>query len=104
MEFQYVQMIAGFGSSLIFVISSLPMLYKAFRSKDLGSYSLAQIGMANGGNLLHWLYVAGLPFGPIWFLHGFNTAVAVLMLFCYLRYELDFPQRLLLSSAKANRK
>jgi hypothetical protein len=79
---------------MIFVSSNLPMLVKAFRSRNLQSYSLAQIGMANAGNGLHWLYVAGLPLGPVWVLHGFNTAVAVVMLLLYLRYETSLPGRL----------
>jgi len=88
MESQHVQVAAGFVSSAIFMISNFPMLYKAITTKNLRSYSLGQIGLANIGNMLHWVYVAGLPFGPIWFLHGFNTAVTVLMLIFYLRYEM----------------
>ena len=87
MESTTLQVIAGFTSSAIFVASNLPMLYKAFRTKNLRSYSLGHIFLANLGNLIHWLYVAALPFGPIYFLHGFNTLVAVLMLGWYLRYE-----------------
>ncbi|MBK8905379.1 MAG: hypothetical protein IPM53_29625 [Anaerolineaceae bacterium] len=87
MERQSVEMIAGFGSSLIFILSNFPMVVKAVRTRDLKSYSLGQIMLANVGNLLYWLYVVGLPVGPIWFLHGFNTAVAVLMLSLYLIFE-----------------
>ena len=90
MELQSLQLIAGILSSLIFVGSNLPMLWKAFMTKDLSSYSLGHIALSNGGNLIFWLYVAGLPFGPIWLLHSFNTLVAVLMLFWYLRYETDW--------------
>ena len=79
--------VAGSLSSVIFVSSNLPMVSKAIRTRDLGSYSLAHIGLANVGNLLYWLYVAALPVGPIWFLHGFNTIVALLMLGLYLRHE-----------------
>jgi hypothetical protein len=64
------------------------MVAKAVRTRNLKSYSFSQILMANGGNLLYWLYVSGLPVGPIWFLHGFNTAVAILMLALYIRFEL----------------
>lgn len=88
MEHQIVEVIAGFGSSLIFILSNFPMVAKAVRTRNLKSYSFSQILMANGGNLLYWLYVSGLPVGPIWFLHGFNTAVAVLMLALYIRFEL----------------
>jgi uncharacterized protein with PQ loop repeat len=86
-ERQTVEMMAGFGSSLIFILSNFPMVTKAVRTRDLKSYSLSQILMANVGNLLYWLYVVGLPLGPIWFLHGFNTAVSLLMLSLYLIFE-----------------
>ena len=87
MDQQSVAMIAGFGSSLIFILSNFPMVAKAVRTRNLASYSLGQILLANVGNLLYWLYVADLPLGPIWFLHGFNTAVALLMLSLYLCFE-----------------
>ncbi len=82
-----VQMIAGFTSSMIFVTSNLPMLFKAFKTKDLKSYSPVHIALSNLGNLLYWLYVISLPIGPIWFLHGFFTLSTLLMLIFYLRYE-----------------
>jgi hypothetical protein len=88
LEQHIIEAIAGFGSSLIFILSNFPMVAKAIRTRNLKSYSFGQILMANGGNLLYWLYVSGLPIGPIWFLHGFNTAVAVLMLTLYIRFEL----------------
>ena len=81
------QLLAGSLSSILFVGSNLPMVSKALRTRDLGSYSLGHIGLANAGNLLYWLYVSALPTGPIWFLHGFNTLVAILMLGLYLRHE-----------------
>jgi uncharacterized protein with PQ loop repeat len=82
-----LQMIAGFTSSMIFVTSNLPMLFKAFKTKDLKSYSSVNIVLSNVGNLLYWLYVVSLPVGPIWFLHGFSTLSTLLMLVFYLRYE-----------------
>jgi hypothetical protein len=87
MGFQSLQMIAGFTSSLIFVSSNLPMLFKAFRTKDLSSYSLGHIALSNFGNMVYWLYIASLPFGPIWFLQGFFTLSTALMFVFYLRYE-----------------
>ena len=87
--------IAGFSSSMIFIFSNLPMLAKAFVTRDLKSYSLGQIGLANLGNLIHWIYIAGLPVGPIWLLHGFNTLVALLMLSLYMHYEVKFYQLVL---------
>jgi hypothetical protein len=83
-----LQLLAGSVSSVIFVGSNLPMISKALRTRDLGSYSLGHIALANAGNALHWLYVSALPVGPIWFLHAFNTLVALLMLALYIRHEL----------------
>jgi len=85
-----LQIVAGFVSSIMFISSNLPMLYKALRTRNLRSYSLVHIGLANVGNLLHWVYVAGLPPGPVYLLHGFNTVVAVIMLCLYLHYETQF--------------
>lgn len=82
-----IPVMAGFLSTLMFIGSNLPMLYKAFRTRNLKSYSLAHIALSNLGNLVYWLYILALPFGPVWLLHGFNTAVACLMLLWYLRYE-----------------
>lgn len=84
---QELQVMAGVASSLLFAFSTLPMLLKAYRTKDLKSYSLGNLTISNIGNLVHWVYVSGLPFGPIWFLHGFYTTVTAMMLFWYLRYE-----------------
>ena len=58
------------------------MLLKAFITKDLKSYSLGHIALSNSGNVIYWLYVVSLPFGPIWFLQGFFTISDVLMLLC----------------------
>lgn len=88
MENNTLPTLAGMISSLMFMTSTLPMLAKALHTKDLRSYSPLQIGLANLGNLLHWLYVASLPFGPIWMLHAFHTLTTGLMLALYLRYEL----------------
>jgi uncharacterized protein with PQ loop repeat len=79
--------IAGTISTVIFALSTLPMLFKAHRTRDLRSYSLGNIGLANGGNLVHSLYVYSLPAGPIWVLHGFYLITTAMMLFWYLRYE-----------------
>jgi hypothetical protein len=84
---EQLQIVAGSFSTLIFIGSNLPMLWKAYRLKSLSSYSLSHIALSNLGNALYWLYVAGLPFGPAWLLHAFNTAVAGTMLCWYLRFE-----------------
>jgi hypothetical protein len=62
------------------------MLVKAARTKDLGSYSLANILLANVANVVHSVYVFSLPPGPIWVLHSFYIVAMVLMLFWYVRY------------------
>ncbi len=82
MELETIQAIAGFTSTVIFASSKIPMLLKAFITKDLKSYSLGHIALSNTGNLIYWLYVVSLPVGPIWFLQGFFTMADVLMLLC----------------------
>ena len=85
--------VAGTVSSAIFVTSALPMLIKAFRTKDLKSYSLPNIALSNVGNVIHSLYVYSLPAGPIWMLHSFYLVTTGLMLLMYLRYELRSSRR-----------
>ena len=82
-----IQVLAGLASSAIFISSNLPMLYKAFKTKDLSSYSLGHLALGNLGNWVYWLYVTSLPFGPVWLLQAFFTLASASMLFCYLRYE-----------------
>ncbi len=77
--------VAGAVSSAIFAASALPMLMKAFRTKDLKSYSLPNIALSNVGNVIHSLYVYSLPPGPIWVLHSFYLVTTGLMLLWYLR-------------------
>lgn len=80
-------LLAGAVSSAMFVIGTLPMIYKAFATKSLQSYSLSSLLFNNLGNLLHALYVYSLPPGPIWLLHTFHLITTALMLFWYVRYE-----------------
>lgn len=79
--------IAGTVSTVIFALSTWPMLLKAFQTKDLKSYSLGNILLSNVGNVIHSIYVFHLPAGPIWLLHGFYLVTTALMLVWYLRYE-----------------
>ncbi|MFD1826428.1 MULTISPECIES: hypothetical protein [Mumia] len=79
--------VAGALSTAIFALSTLPMVVKAGRTKDLSSYSLGNLGLSNVGNAVHSFYVFSLPAGPVWVLHSFYGAVSVLMLVWYLRYE-----------------
>jgi uncharacterized protein with PQ loop repeat len=84
---QNMSVLAGIISTSIFTLSHFPMLIRAYRTKDLRSYSAANLMLANLGNAFHWLYVVYLPFGPIWFLHSFYTLVSAMMLFWYLHYR-----------------
>ena len=79
--------VAGAVSTAIFAASALPMLIKAFRTKDLKSYSLPNIALSNIGNVIHSMYVYSLPAGPIWVLHSFYLITTGLMLLMYLGYE-----------------
>ena len=78
--------VAGAVSTVIFAGSTLPMLVKAAHTKDLRSYSLGNILLANVGNVIHSFYVFHLPAGPVWALHTFYLISTALMLFWYLRY------------------
>jgi hypothetical protein len=60
-------------------------LHKALRTRDLSSYSLGNIALANLGNAVHSVYVFALPPGPIWVLHTFYLLSSALMLFWYVR-------------------
>ena len=79
--------IAGFISTGLFALGTLPMLAKAFRTRDLASYSLSNILLSNVGNLIYAIYVFQLPPGPVWFLHSFHLLSTGLMLVWYLKYE-----------------
>jgi len=79
--------VAGMVSTAVFASSVLPMLCKAARTRDLSSYSLGNITLANVGNAVHSVYVFHLPAGPIWFLHTFYVVSSALMLYWYLRYR-----------------
>ena len=84
-----VGLLAGSVSTALFIGSALPMLYKAGRTKDLGSYSLGNIALANLGNAVYAIYVFSMPAGPIWAMHTFYVVSSALMLFWYLRYEVS---------------
>jgi uncharacterized protein with PQ loop repeat len=84
-DLQYASLIAGTVSTIIFATSHIPMLARAFRTRDLRSYSATNLTLVNLGNAVHWLYIQSLPVGPIWFLHGFYTVVSAVMLLLYIR-------------------
>jgi uncharacterized protein with PQ loop repeat len=79
-------LLAGSVAAAIFMISQLPMLIKAGRTKNLRSYSFGNIALANVGNVLYAVYVFSMPAGPIWAMHTFYLIATGLMLFWYLRY------------------
>jgi uncharacterized protein with PQ loop repeat len=81
-----VPVVAGAAATAVFAAGTLPMLIKAHRTKDVRSYSLGNIALANIGNVLYTLYVLHLPVGPVWALHAFHTISTGLMLFWYVRY------------------
>ena len=79
-------LLAGSVSTFLFVTSYLPMLVKAFRTRDLSSYSRGNLVLANVGNAVYTVYVASLPLGPIWFLHTFYVLSTALMLLWHFRH------------------
>lgn len=79
--------IAGSIATFLFALSTLPMVAKAYGTKNLQSYSLGYLLLGNAGNLFYSVYVYHLPLGPIWILHTFYLIVTGLMLYWYLRYE-----------------
>jgi uncharacterized protein with PQ loop repeat len=86
MDSHHVAVLAGTVSTVMFVVSYLPMLVKAFTTKDLASYSLGNLALATVGNAVHSVYVFSLPMGPIWFLHGFYLFATGLMLVWHRRF------------------
>jgi len=84
---EQVQMIAGSVAGFIFAMGSVNMVVKAWQTKDLSSYSPGQMILNNVGNLFYWLYINSLPFGPVYFMHGFFTIVSLLMLVWYFLYQ-----------------
>jgi uncharacterized protein with PQ loop repeat len=80
-------LLAGLMSTTLFVVSYLPMLHRALRTRDLASYSRPSLVLANVGNVIQSLYVFSLPVGPIWFLHTFYLGASALMLGLHLRHH-----------------
>jgi uncharacterized protein with PQ loop repeat len=93
--------IAGSVSTIIFALSTLPMLVKAARTKDLASYSVGNILLSNLGNAIHSVYVFSLPAGPVWVLHSFYVISTGLMLVWYLRYARPGRRSALITAVSA---
>lgn len=81
-----IPVVAGGVATAVFALSALPMLAKAWRTKNVDSYSPGNIALANIGNLIYLVYVLHLPVGPVLVLHLFHTVTTALMLFWYVRY------------------
>ena len=79
--------LAGSVSTALFVASTLPMLVKAARSRDLSSYSIGNLVLANVGNLTYAGYVSSLPVGPSWALHSFYLVSSAAMLAMWVRFR-----------------
>lgn len=77
---------AGYVSTLLFAVATLPMVIKALATRDLASYSRSNLLLVNGGNLVHSIYIYSLPPGPIWLLHACYLATSVVMLVWHLRF------------------
>jgi uncharacterized protein with PQ loop repeat len=82
-----LSVLAGIASTVIFAASALPMLVKAWRTRDLASYSRGNIVLSNVGNAVHSIYVFSMPVGPIWLLHTFYLVSSALMLLWLVRYR-----------------
>ena len=78
--------VAGVVATAIFAASTLPMMLRAARTRDLSSYSRSNLVLVNVGNLVQTAYVLSLPLGPVWFLHAFYTVTSVQMLLWHLRF------------------
>ena len=87
MDTTSVPLLAGIASTPIFAGSTLPMVAKAIRTRDLSSYSLANLVLINVGYAIYSVYVFALPLGPIWGLHIFYLTSSAAMLLGFLRFE-----------------
>jgi hypothetical protein len=88
-----IPLLAGALSTMTFAASVLPMVVKAWRTRDLRSYSRGHLVLANVGNGVHSVYVFHLPPGPIWVLHTFYVVTSALMLVWNIRYAVPRRRR-----------
>ena len=52
---------AGLASTVVFALSTLPMVARAIQTKEMASYSRGHLVMTNIGNAIHTAYVVSLP-------------------------------------------
>ena len=59
MDRHSLPILAGFASSTIFISSNLPMLFKAFKTKNLRSYSLGYLTLGALGKMIYikWMFL-----------------------------------------------
>lgn len=82
-----LQVAAGSISSVIFMMGTTTMVIRAWRTKDMQSFSATMLVLNNLGNFIHWIYVLSLPVGPIYVLQAFNTAATLFMLIWWVLYH-----------------
>lgn len=82
-----IQLMAGSISSLIFMMGSLTMVIRAWRTRDMQSYSAAMLILNNIGNIIYWVYLLSLPLGPVHVLQAFYTVTTVFMLVWWVLYH-----------------
>jgi hypothetical protein len=85
--------LAGVASTMVFAGSTLPMVVRAARTRDVSSYSRSHLVMTNAGNAVHTVYIASLPPGPVWLLHCVYTGVAAFMFAAHVRWAPIGTQR-----------
>ena len=78
--------LAGVASTMMFAGSTLPMVVRAARTRDVSSYSRSHLVMTNAGNAVHTVYIASLPPGPVWLLHCMYVLVAAFMFAAHRRW------------------
>jgi len=76
----------GIASTLIFAGSTLPMVVRAARTRDVSPYSRSQLFMTNTGNAVHTVYIASLSPGPVWLLHCMYSFVTAFMFAAHVRW------------------
>jgi len=79
--------LAGSIAGILFVVAQLPMIAKVLRTRSVSSYSGLHLALGTVGNLLYWLYVRSLPFGPVWLIHVWMTLSTAIMLYCWVRWR-----------------
>lgn len=86
MTLREAAVVAGAVSTVLFLGAYLPMLAKAWRTRDLHSYSGGSLTVTTLGHLVYTAYVVSLPVGPIWALHAFYLVGTACMLWWWIRW------------------